>query len=69
MCCITLSISRYVYGRDFDSFVHKSNAVESQLQVESVCTMSDNVKREAGRFDLIYMWILYFNRKKTYKIV
>lgn len=49
---MTLSISRYVYGCDLDSFVHKSNAVESQLQAESVCTMSDNVKREAGRFDL-----------------
>lgn len=29
-----------------------SNAVESQLQVKSVCTMSDNVEREAGKFDL-----------------
>lgn len=51
MNCRTLPISRYVYGCDFDSFVHKSNAVESQLQVKSLYTMSVIVKREAGRFD------------------
>lgn len=29
-----------------------SNALESQLQAKSVYTMSDNMVREAGRFDL-----------------